>query len=92
MQLLNSKTLELQEFIGSKTPPYAILSHKWEHDEVTFADMQKGGYESKAGFNKIERCCERAADEDLDYVWVDTCCIRNVAQMIMPYKIGGCCR
>jgi hypothetical protein len=75
MRLLNSKTLGLEEYIGSEIPRYAILSHRWEHDEVTYANMREGGFNSKAGFDKIKKCCAQAVEEQLDYVWVDTCCI-----------------
>jgi hypothetical protein len=75
MRLLHSHTLQLHEFIGSDIPYYAILSHRWEHDEVTYADMREGGFESKAGFDKIKKCCAQASKEDLEYIWIDTCCI-----------------
>ncbi|KAF5363023.1 hypothetical protein D9758_012651 [Tetrapyrgos nigripes] len=39
MRLLNTKTLRVQEFL-TKIPPYAILSHTWENEEVTFQDIQ----------------------------------------------------
>jgi len=29
----------------------------------------------KAGFTKVEKTCEQAADDGLDHVWIDTCCI-----------------
>jgi len=41
MRLLNTRTLELESFIDplKDAPPYAILSHMWEADEVLFEDM-----------------------------------------------------
>ncbi|KAF5365964.1 hypothetical protein D9758_006635 [Tetrapyrgos nigripes] len=39
MRLLDTNTFEIQEFY-TDIPPYAILSHTWEKDEVTFQDMQ----------------------------------------------------
>ncbi|KAK4213701.1 heterokaryon incompatibility protein-domain-containing protein [Rhypophila decipiens] len=29
----------------------------------------------KPGYDKIERCCARARAYDIEYVWIDTCCI-----------------
>ena len=58
-------------------PPYAILSHTWGGDEVTFEDLEKGIGSSKAGFQKIEFCGEQAARDNLHYFWVDTCCIKK---------------
>jgi hypothetical protein len=58
-------------------PPYAILSHTWGADteEVTFEDLTDGTSKSKAGYNKIRFCGEQARCDDLQYIWVDTCCI-----------------
>jgi hypothetical protein len=75
MRLLHSHTLQLHEFIGSDIPHYTILSHRWEHDEVTYADVRESGFESKAGFDKIKKCCAQASKEDLEYIWIDTCYI-----------------
>jgi len=39
MRLLNVHTLHLEEFHGSGTPSYSILSHTWGKDEVLFQDV-----------------------------------------------------
>ena len=74
MYLINSATYELREFIA-EPPPYAILSHTWGKEEVLFETMQSGKYEHLGGFQKIKQSCTLARRQDLDYVWVDTCCI-----------------
>jgi hypothetical protein len=56
-------------------PRYAILSHTWEKEELTFKDMADGNGTSKAGFDKIRFCGEQARCDGLQYFWVDTCCI-----------------
>jgi hypothetical protein len=58
-------------------PPYAILSHTWGADaeEVTFEDLTKDIGKDKAGFKKIQFCGEQAERDNLEYFWVDTCCI-----------------
>jgi hypothetical protein len=56
-------------------PRYAILSHTWGQEEVTFKDMKEGNGASKAGFDKIRFCGEQARRDGLHYFWVDTCCI-----------------
>lgn len=33
--------LSLVEIIGDDVPEYAILSHTWEEEEVTFKDLMK---------------------------------------------------
>lgn len=78
MRLINTKTLEL-EYFQKDIPDYAILSHTWgpPSEEVTFQDMDARREEAKLkkGFRKIELCAGQARTDDLDYCWVDTCCI-----------------
>src|SRR3569833_619361 len=40
MRLINVKTYIIEEFFGDRIPKYAILSHTWGDEEVTFQDMQ----------------------------------------------------
>src|ERR1700733_5774134 len=78
MRLINTQTLELELFQDPvpKDLPYAILSHTWTEDEVTFDDMKDLSIaKSKKGFSKILSTCEMACDNGLQYAWVDTCCI-----------------
>ncbi|KAB5546920.1 heterokaryon incompatibility protein-domain-containing protein [Coniochaeta sp. 2T2.1] len=75
MRLLNTTSLELKEFIGYETPPYAILSHTWGEGEVLFNDMSSGTASSKKGYAKVTGCCKKAAADGWDWVWIDTCCI-----------------
>ncbi|KAI0167264.1 heterokaryon incompatibility protein-domain-containing protein [Pestalotiopsis sp. NC0098] len=80
MHLINTATLELEYFIAGCPLPYAILSHTWDTDEVTFADLsgkRPEEYEKKAGFDKIRRTCLQAKEDGLQYAWVDTCCINK---------------
>jgi hypothetical protein len=81
MRLLTYGTdgaLELTaDLIGAdKIPPYAILSHTWhEGQEVTFDDMRRNLGKNKTGYDKILFCARQAKLDNLDYFWVDTCCI-----------------
>jgi hypothetical protein len=75
MRLLNGKSLRLEEYLGGAIPPYAILSHTWTHDEVSFSDMIEGTARVKRGYQKIQFCREQAAKDGFNYFWVDTCCI-----------------
>lgn len=71
MRLLNAQSKQFEEFFD-ETPPYAILSHTWGSNELTFKQMEQSGYVSS---RKIDGCCEQALKDGLAYVWVDTCCI-----------------
>ena len=75
MRLLDTSTLELHEFYGKHIPFYAILSHRWETEEVSFRALQDGSGKRLRGWSKIEHCCATARSEGLKYVWIDTCCI-----------------
>jgi hypothetical protein len=74
LQFNNDGEYSLTQFFDN-IPPYAILSHTWGPEEVTFKDIKKGSGTSKAGFNKIRFCGKQAKRNGLQYVWVDTCCI-----------------
>jgi hypothetical protein len=75
MHLLNTSSLELEYFGGRKIPPYAILSHRWQNEEVTFQDVQSGNASKKAGYEKLEGTCTLAKSHGFEYAWIDTCCI-----------------
>ena len=76
MRLLHTKTLEFHEFHQSQLPKYAILSHTWRYGkEVSLQEMLSKDRELKKGFAKIKITCSVALMDDLDYAWVDTCCI-----------------
>ncbi len=65
----------LVEQFGDAKPQYAILSHTWGAEEVTFKDIMDGTGRSKVGYEKILFCGECARNDGLQYFWVDTCCI-----------------
>ena len=86
MRLLNTTTKQLSEFFDEQRPPYAILSHRWGTDEVSLQDLNRFHESSpqhpssslilsKAGYRKIEACCNQALCDGLQWAWVDTCCI-----------------
>jgi hypothetical protein len=67
-----------KDLLGNDTiPPYAILSHTWGDEEVTFEDLTHGAGLGKKGFEKIQFCMQQAAADGLHYSWVDTCCINK---------------
>lgn len=85
MRLINTETLLLEEFFSTEIPPYAILSHTWGGEEVSFHEYQ-GSFRSersKSGLEKIKQFCRQAALYSYQYAWVDTCCIdkRNSAEL-----------
>jgi Heterokaryon incompatibility protein (HET) len=75
MRLLNVHTRQLEEFSGKDIPPYAILSHTWGKDEVALSDINSTTVQKKAGYGKIDYTCREAARQNMEYCWIDTCCI-----------------
>ncbi|KAF5677448.1 hypothetical protein FCIRC_6720 [Fusarium circinatum] len=76
MRLINTRTRAFEEFYGSKVPKYAILSHTWGQEEITFQDWaEPASVVQKSGFTKIIEACEQARNDDYSYIWVDTNCI-----------------
>lgn len=105
MRLLRRKQdndeFELVTFSTDDLPPYAILSHTWtDREEVTYDEAMAGAGKGKAGYAKIRFCGERAAQDDLRYFWVDTCCIdksnraelqQAIASMFLWYRRAAKC-
>jgi len=76
MRLINTSTLALEHFFGDKLPKYAILSHTWDTEEVTYQDWLDQPTASKLrGYEKIIATCQQARQDGYAYVWVDTNCI-----------------
>ncbi|KIW16610.1 hypothetical protein PV08_03798 [Exophiala spinifera] len=73
MWLLETETLTLKEF-HHKLPEYAILSHRWEEEEMNFESIKSFSEDTK-GSRKVKRFCQVALKRGYAYVWVDTCCI-----------------
>ncbi|KAI4947480.1 hypothetical protein J4E91_006299, partial [Alternaria rosae] len=69
-------TLVLTDFRSKSIPPYAILSHRWSDSEILIEDISNGTYKEKEeGYRKLQFCAKRAAQDELQYFWIDTCCI-----------------
>ncbi|KAJ3938459.1 uncharacterized protein N0V96_011714 [Colletotrichum fioriniae] len=76
MWLIDTETLRLHAFMPPDLPPYAILSHTWGSGEVTFQEFADFNHaQEKAGWVKIQKTCELARKNGLEWAWVDTCCI-----------------
>lgn len=90
MRLLNVNTKQLKEF-QANIPPYAILSHTWEDDEVTFRDLTQAPdtARTKSGWRKIENTCEIAAEDGWTWIWIDTCGIDKTSSTELSEAINS---
>lgn len=80
MRLLSRSTdhshIQLTSFNDDDVPQYSILSHTWiEGQEVTYQELMAGIGKEKSGYAKIQFCVDKAAEDGVQYSWVDTCCI-----------------
>lgn len=66
MWLLDVHTRRLELFRDRNIPPYAILSHRWGDDEVSFHDLRDGTGRGKGAYAKIDMCC-RIACRQVEY-------------------------
>ncbi|OTA61478.1 HET-domain-containing protein [Hypoxylon sp. EC38] len=99
MRLINAHTKKMRWFGDEQREPYAILSHRWGSDEITLKefDLINGHVDngsshpstSKAGYRKIEGCCEKAKENGIDWVWVDTCCIDQTSSAELSEAINS---
>jgi len=60
IEFKNDGKVSLTHDINDNLPRYAILSHAWGAEEVTFRDMIGGAGKNMAGYNKIRFCGEMA--------------------------------
>lgn len=76
-------------YTEKKKPPYAILSHTWGGDEISFQAFCAGGQLSGEGHDKIVASCRLALEHQLSYVWIDTCCIDKTNSVELSEAINS---
>jgi hypothetical protein len=91
LTLQDDDELTFTEYISEEIPPYAILSHTWGADvcEVTHKDVLEGTGKNKAGYAKIYSCGKQAAKTNIQYFWVDTCCIDKTSSTELSEAINS---
>jgi len=88
MRLLNAETKVLESFEGENVPDYAVLSHTWgpAQEEILFRDIEwdptweattgpPQDSPKAVGWKKLIGACRQTLASDLQYIWIDTCCI-----------------
>lgn len=74
MRLLHTSELRLRKFAKESIPKYAILSHTWDTQELSYQDVSSRNFDHLAGFDKVVGACQAVRDK-YDWIWIDTCCI-----------------
>lgn len=113
MRLIKVDTKELHKFTNEEDVPeeYAILSHVVgkSASEVTVKDLRgfaakseedQAKVQSKLGWWKISKACDKAARDGYEWLWTDSCCIdrsvssewsNSVKSMFSWYKGAAVC-
>ncbi|KAM7192503.1 Heterokaryon incompatibility protein (HET) domain containing protein [Naviculisporaceae sp. PSN 640] len=91
MRLIDAFTLELCEF-PSHPPRYAILSHTWGDEEVSFQEFTSPDPPvNKNGYTKIVQSCALLGAEKANqkFMWIDTCCIDKSSSAELSESINS---
>lgn len=102
MHLLNTSTRKTQDFSPGKIPPYVILSHRWEDEEISYKDLTEPRRDPSTlkGWIKLSSFCSLARQDGWEWVWMDTCCIDKnssaelseaINSMYQWYRQAGYC-
>ncbi|KAM0718092.1 hypothetical protein Q7P37_006424 [Cladosporium fusiforme] len=77
MRVLDTTSLDFEDFPGRPSEPYVVLSHRWGTEEVTFKEYRKNHKQilHRAGYRKIVEFCQVARARGFRLAWLDTCCI-----------------
>ncbi|KAI0470750.1 HET-domain-containing protein [Xylariaceae sp. FL0804] len=89
MRLINVNSENVVEFLGDRIPRYAILSHTWGCEEVSFQDVQAGKASWKAGYAKIKHTCGQAKKDGFEWAWIDTCCVDKTSSAELSEAINS---
>jgi hypothetical protein len=89
MRLIDTETLQLTTFDEESLPKYAILSHRWEEEEVSFQEFENGRGTAKRGYHKISAFCAEARRQGYKWCWVDTCGIDKTSSAELSEAINS---
>ncbi|KAK0628392.1 hypothetical protein B0T17DRAFT_477930, partial [Bombardia bombarda] len=91
MWLIDTKTMKLKELFDPEEYRYAVFSHTWGEEEVSFQEFTSSPAlgQQKAGYIKITKMCEKAREMGIDYAWADTCCIDKTSSAALTEAINS---
>ncbi|KAL4063365.1 heterokaryon incompatibility protein-domain-containing protein [Scleroderma yunnanense] len=90
-----TKVLELRD---DEFANYAILSHRWIDQEVSYDEMTelakmeeeaRDEIRQRSGYQKILDSCEQAKKDEYKWLWVDTCCINKESSAELSEAINS---
>lgn len=80
MRLINTSSYKFKEFYRPHEVDYAIISHRWSEDELTYQEFIQTRFlpsqrPQRNGWIKIEEGCRIAQASDIQWLWIDAVCI-----------------
>ncbi|KAH6870736.1 heterokaryon incompatibility protein-domain-containing protein [Alternaria rosae] len=95
MRLLRAVDMTFHEFEGSSIPPYAILSHRWEGEEVTYQEISERATftERRSWFimNQELKVRTAATERKSGFKKIRQCCEQALEDMIEYVWVDTCC-
>ncbi|CZR54938.1 uncharacterized protein PAC_04823 [Phialocephala subalpina] len=87
----NFVTKQLGDSDDRKIPEYAILSHVWGPEEISFQDItgDRTLAKKREGFPKLRDSCKQARRDGYEYIWIDTCCIDKTSSTELSEAINS---
>ncbi|EIW76435.1 hypothetical protein CONPUDRAFT_131062 [Coniophora puteana RWD-64-598 SS2] len=70
--------------VVKETVKYAVLSHRWSSEEVTFQDLAPCEPARTTGWNML---CNEALHQGIPFSWIDTCCIDKTSSAELDESI-----
>ncbi|KAH9926266.1 heterokaryon incompatibility protein-domain-containing protein, partial [Epithele typhae] len=99
MWMLSTARAELHFFSDPSAVPggYCILSHTWFGQEQSFQEIQDisracapdNTNPRDSVSEKIRKCCLKAEEYDLDWIWIDSCCIDKTSSTELSEAINS---
>ncbi|PMD40312.1 HET-domain-containing protein [Hyaloscypha variabilis F] len=74
-----------------EVPKYAILSHVWGPEEISFQDITRDRRlaRERSGWAKVQASCAQACRDGYAYIWIDTCCIDKTSSTELSEAINS---
>ncbi len=93
MRLINAGEMKLHEFLSDEsTPKYAILSHTWENQEVSYLDFLYLTSDVPYAAGSIVQALLRSPSRDsAGYQIIEACCRLARSRGIDWVWIDSCC-
>ena len=94
MRLLHTKELRLKEFVDTEIPPYAILSHTWGGEEISYQEflaIHRLQDERYAAYHELIRLDSTQSTQSSGYTKIQACCKLAAANEHEWVWIDTCC-